>query len=659
MTCGDGRNRLKKAGAYGVLAAVLAIAGGCASNESFERDLTRVAIVAPAEAKGSNALAVEELRTHLGKVCGSTVADGAPFTFVFAKPPDGRTPEAYESIYRIDGDRVWFWGDDAGPTMDWKIGEKPFQEMLIHNGSLFAVELFAERELGVRWLWPGDDGYLCTPRAKVVLPRRKEASYVSKLAKAEFRKGQREPTVRYPYKECARFVPDLPEEILSLDTARVRERFNERSLWQWRMRLQDREHFNYGHAFTDWKARFGKTHPEYLALVDGVRGNVRGERDSFVHLCVSNEGVVNQIIADWLRRGTNSYLNVCENDGSAYCMCPDCTKLDVNLPEDGKVLHRSDRYVDLWNRIAEKAVAIRPDVTLVAYMYNEYRLPPRRIRLTHGDNILLGAVPSMMDDTTALFRGWAAMGAKKFFLRPNHHHFLGSVPRGMERYLYENLRESIACGAIGFDYDAPANRRVMDIEYYVTAKMLADPDMDFEAVCEEFYSGYGAAAPEAKAYFEAVRRDGERARKEFLANGERLDHSQISMFGPRALQAYGRNEAELREKVAILRRGLAAHPDLDAAARKRLERLILVAEHAVATYRFCAAAANCETDNDTFWQRSRELLDFRKAHYRDLPDTYGALFRGWWGEVQQWKFLRRPKAKKPAPAGKLTLENSL
>lgn len=82
--------------------------------------------------------------------------------------------------------------------------------------------------------------------------------------------------------------------------------------------------------------------------------------------------------------------------------------------------------------------------------------------------------------------------------------------------------------------------------------------------------------------------------------------------------------------------------------------------------RFVAASAladagvNYQTDMQTFWKCSRELLDFRRRHCRDLPDNYASIFRGWWGEVQQWKFLCEPKdAKGSAPAAKLTLENSL
>ena len=168
-------------------------APGCnhAEDGCVQRDLSTVAIVGPSEARGSNGLAVDELRYHLSVVSGSKISENgnALFRFVFAKPADGRDPEPYESRYRIDGNTVWFWGDDSGPTMTWRLGEKPYVEPKIHNGTLFAVELFVENELGVRWVWPGEDGMVFKKRSTFSWPKFKEASFVSPLAKAEFRAG--------------------------------------------------------------------------------------------------------------------------------------------------------------------------------------------------------------------------------------------------------------------------------------------------------------------------------------------------------------------------------------------------------------------------------------------------------------------------------------
>lgn len=646
----------KRAYSFVIAACLLSSGGICAAGHAkaaaaVKWDLSTVSVVEPSEMKGSRRLAVDELKYHLSAMADSRYLADAPFKFVFAKPDGGKEPSPFESLYRIDGRTVYFWGDDSGPTMDWKPGERLFAEKKIHNGSLFAVELFLENELGVRWLWPGEGGMVFEKRRTIVLPGEKDASFVSRLPLANFRAGPVFPGKDFPFEEVSKYVPGLPPEILSADDYMAEEKYSERVLWRLRMRLQNRNNdIRYGHAFTDWKKRFLGTHPEFLNLKDGERGNTKGSRDDFVHLCVSNEGVVDQILSDWMRGGTNMFLNVCENDGSStYCECPECTKYDVPLPEDGKVPHKTDRYVQFWNRIAEKALAVRQDVILVAYMYSEYRLPPRREKIKYPRHILLGAVPSIMDDTGALFRGWRAAGARHFFLRPNHHHFLGEIPRGMERYLFENMKEARSFGAVAFDYDAPENRLPNNLEYYVTAKMLANPDMDFEKVCEEYYSGYGEAAKDVKAYFEAVRRDGERARGEFIANGERLDHSQLAMCGGNALQAYGRNEVELREKWEMLKRASEAHANLKPIERKRLDSLVLQAEHALVTFRFLSAK---DLSQEEFWARSRDLLEFRKAHWRDLPDSYGAVFRKWWGELQTWKLLKRPKS-----AGKVSSDD--
>ena len=635
---------------------VVSLSPSVVADDTVEWDLSRVTVVEPVEVRGSSQLAVKELKFHLEAVSDSHYVDVGPFKFVFAKPADGKEPGEYESLYRIDGNTVWFWGDDRGPKMTWEFGKQPYVEQRIHNGTLFAVETFVENELGVRWIWPGEDGMVFKKCKRFCWPKKKEVSFASPLAKAEFRYGERFPSRGFPYKEAKKFVPGLPEEILSEDDKNADKRYRDRRLWRMRMRLQDREHFAYGHAFTNWKKRFMGSRPEFLGLRKGERGNTDGSIDQFVHLCVSNDGVVDQIISDWKQAGTNRYLNVCENDGSdTYCECPECTQYDVPLPEDGKVQHKTDRYVQFWNRIAKKAVAIRSDVILVAYIYSEYRLPPRKEKVLYPDNILLGAVPSIMDDTGTLFRGWREAGARKFFLRPNHHHFLGEIPRGLERYLFENMKEAISYGAIGFDYDAPVNRLPNNLEYYVTGKMLANPEMDFGKVCEEYYSGYGSAAREVRAYFEAVRQDGERARSEFIANGERLDHSQLAMSGGRALQAYGRNEEELRDKLRLLRKALEDHPDLTEIERKRLESLVLQAKHAIVTFRFLVGK---DLPKEEFWKRSRQLLAFRKSYYRDLPDCYGAVFRCWWGEVQTWKLVEPSDGWVQGPAATLNLDTS-
>ena len=551
-------------------------------------------------------LARQELKTHLRLAVGSGAPEG--WTFKFERPAGASEAAEFESLYRIDGKTVWFWGDDrgAGRQQRW--------------GTLFAVELFAEKELGIVWMWPGEDGTVCRRRKRLELKGPRTETFRPPLEKSEFRNYSKAKTFR----QWEGFAPKALRTITEEGCA---QGYADRDIWLKRHRLQDRMRAGYGHAFTDWRVRFLKTHPEYLNLHarTGERGWVGTAPAAFVKLCTANEDVVDQIVADWCARGTNAYLNVCENDGSFYCECDRCRAKDADLPgETPNRDHLADRYVDFWNRIARKATAIRPDVTLIAYAYSDYRFAPRRTRILYPDNMLFGFVPSIMDDCEAEFAKWRDMGMRHFFLRPNFHCYWGTIPRGLERWLYDNFHTCLRLGMIGVDYDSNLGRYPMHLESYVTARMIADPKGRFEDFCNDFYRAYGAAAPAVKRYYEAVRADGERSLALLDArrtNGNLLDDSQLS------LQTAGRTEEGLTAQLTMLREALK-DPALDATSRARLEDLAVRARHAVLGYRFLASAS----DSDRLEANGRRLLEFRKTAVKHLPDDYGALFSTHYGE---------------------------
>lgn len=565
--------------------------------------------------------AKEELARHLTLVTGDAQA-GGKWKFRFEVPPGETCPTDYESFYRIDGDTVWFWGDDQG--------RRRFQRW----GTLFAVELFASEQLGIRWLWPGEDGTVYTPRKELDLPARHTGMFRPPLAKSHFRNNAKSARFR-DYEGFA------PRELRMTTEASCAKDHEDRRLFLWRHRLQDRERFGYGHAYTKWKARFAKSHPEFLnySRKRKVRGFTGSGGPDRVKLCVSNPAVVDQVVADWLAAGTNRYLNVCENDSANYCECEGCTALDVLKPGEEPYTFVTDRYVDFWNRVADKVLAIRPDAILVAYAYSHYRFAPRRTRVKHPEHMLFGFVPSIMDDAGAEFRKWREMGMAHFFLRPNYHCFWGTIPRGMERFLYDNFHECLSYGMIGVDYDSNLGRYPMNLESYVTARMIADPKAPFEVICDEFYSGYGAAKADVKRYFEAVRAAGEAAREAFRAakidTTHILDDSVLS-----TVQAFGRSEEELRAEWAILEKA-RANPALDAVAKRRLDDLAVRAEHAIHTFRFLSGQKLPPAE---FERRGRELIDFRVREKAHLPDDWGSIFGRWEGEIRTWNKLDSWKA---------------
>lgn len=567
-------------------------------------NLCDACIVSQSVTNDAQRSAVEDLALHLELISGVKPGNTGRFRFVVGRPEGEPEPARNDSFYEIRGDSVYFWGDDVGT------------ERRPHHGSLFAVSLFLEKELGVTWAWPGDDGIVAPKRRTVVLPARKRAYYTPPLIKSEFRKF-------YKMRNAAKFNSLVPRELWT-DEVAIEKGFADRTRWLLRHRLQDREDFWYGHAFADWQEKYLRTHPDYLAMnPDGTRGVTRGS-PKYVKLCVSNPAVVDLVVAQWAKGGCPKYFNVCENDGHGYCQCPDCLALDVPAEGQPRLGHVTDRYVDFWNRLAAKAVALRPDVVLVAYAYANYRFPPRKLKLAYPDNMLLGFVPSFLDDFEGDTAKWQAAGMKHFFLRPNFHCDWGVVPRGLERWLYDNFHRGLAFGMIGVDYDSNLGRTSMTLESYVTARMIADPRGRFDDFCDDFYRAYGAAAPVVKRYYEAVRADGERSLAQLVANRAKrvlLDDSQLSM------QTAGRTEEGLTAQMTMLREALK-DPSLDATSRARLEDLAVRARHAVLGYRFLSSAS----DPDNLERNGRRLLEFRKAAVKHLPDDYGALFSVNYGE---------------------------
>jgi hypothetical protein len=124
----------------------------------------------------------------------------------------------------------------------------------------------------------------------------------------------------------------------------------------------------YGHAFTDWWKRYGKTNLDYFAMNNGIRGPVgwngktdnvaafQGNAGEAVALCVSNPAVVRQIIRNW--NGKTEYVNICENDANDIhsCHCENCKALDALKPGESWVHNLADRYIHFANEVSKEAL---------------------------------------------------------------------------------------------------------------------------------------------------------------------------------------------------------------------------------------------------------------------------------------------------------------
>lgn len=554
--------------------------------------------------------AANELAHHLKLVSGAKIADAsaptAGLSFLFAKPEDAPAAAPFEAHYRIDGNRVWFWGDETKK----------------YPGAQFAVYTFLADELGVRWTFPGEKGIVFAPAAAIDLPAKKSAVYKPpyRLEIIRTMSGKTYSRPNMPIMPDFLKVDPVPPA-LRLSDAEKASRCGDVGKWLKRQRLFSPDPFPYGHAFQKWQDRFEKTHPEYIALHGGTKGKTPSRHfwnGAWSKLCVSNPGVVDQIIADWQAAGTPRYLNVCENDGSGLCECDACRALDCDKPGEDFLAHKTDRYLNFWNRVAARVRAIRPDAQITTYIYSYYRHTPRRERVEYPDNIIFGTVPSLADDSHAFFDSWKKAGMKHFFLRPNYLAYCGVLPRGNEKAIYDAYKDAQEYGLVGVDFDASTWRYVMDLELYVTVRMVAEPTKGFDEIVDEFCAAFGEAAADVKGYYARIRarKDAYKAAaKSEAAKANVLDDSQL-VFA----QARMHSEEALRGDLAILleaRKSRVLRP----AEASRLDDMIVRAKGYVLAYRLFKAGAN---KNDLYGiaEAAGKLLDHRIANREAMMDAY-------------------------------------
>ena len=598
-------------------------------------DLTNVSVTGLPAAHPAH----RELVKHLELVSGAKPgADGAFRIHLGERAPGEGEPAKHTSYARLRGNDLYLWGDGAMTPRN-----EPY------NGTLFAVYGFLEAALGIRWVRPGDEGIVFRPMKSVRLEDGWSWTYRLASENARIRAYRPEKGELRTEPRWDKYSPHALRE----GVEKARRRSEESVEWMLRMRHQLIERPSMGHAFENWNARFRDTHPEYLALnAKGERGCPSGSsKAKYVKLCISNEAVADQIVADWVKAGKPRYFNVCPNDGRGYCTCPGCRALDrARTPDEPYEGNMANRYVNLWNRLARKAIALRPDVILCTYAYSDYCRPPRDERIEHPDHMIFGMVPSQEEDNLGLIRAWRAVGMKRFVLRPNYLCYKGGfIPRGYERFIHGNFRLNREEGMVGCDFDATPRGGITDFEYYAAARVITDPGIPFETIEREFLSQYGAAADLMGTYYARIRARGEkglaeaRARNARAASGvsaKAMDDSQL--FGT-VFDASPREALE--EDLAILRKA-AAVSGLTPVERRRVEKRVAMGEHAIRTREFILARDR--VPRAEFAKMALDLIDFRIRLNGIAPDNWGVAFRAWPMEVRWWRHVSSEiKAKYP------------
>ena len=426
----------------------------------------------------------------------------------------------------------------------------------------------------------------------------------------------------------------IPEGLRYTDDearAIVKKRADERAALGYVSSRTERPYHS-GHYFSRWrKGRVWDEHRDYFGLTPyGTRGVEMGDGfPSFVKycskVCVSNEGVVDQRIADWERDGCPWLLVAGETDGLlGFCRCEKCRALDADLPGEPFLRNKSDRYVDFWNRIAAKARSVRPDVKVCVFLYGPLRHPPRRVRVEHPDNMLFSYVPTFNDrDIAAEVAGWKRMGMRHFYMRPNYLCNYTVFPIAREKYIHDVHRVFREAGGKGDQFGGSAGCAAMGFEFYTAVRMNVDPDISFPEIERGWYARYGAAADVVRRYHERLRARCDARWDALLTWLEKndvdfLDDGHFS-------RCYHRlhDVADLEGDLALLESfdGSA----LTGEAKARFADLKLCAKHYIVTRR----TLETKTEAD-----KKALVAFRVAH----RDALGTSWSSQWnkGELPLW-----------------------
>ncbi len=480
--------------------AVIGLGAGVVSGAEMllvEKGVSHVPIIVAADAPLTTTEAAHELAAYIQKISGAKlqilVGPVSPTPeraiWIGIQPnlkevfPDASLEFTHpEEILQIcNGHHLLIAGRDH------RAGDKQ-----IESGTANSVYTFLQKDLGVRWLWPG-------PLGEDVVKRETIA-----FAPFEYR-------FTPPFRQRDLFY--RPSGVM-LDWNRF-QRCELDSFW-----------VSADHGFPRWWDDYHKEHPDYFALQpDGTRSGYPSPDTA--KLCEANPDVWRQ----WLTNATEAFKHdptlqtfpASANDGSnsGICVCDRCTAWDhpdgsswLLYWEGSSQEHvaMSDRYVTFWNHLARglKQRFPKRDLYVAGMAYGPSKPAPIAAKLE--PNIVIGYVghfpfapPAARRQEKEQWQAWAK-AAPLLIYRPNLFYYSGGwhgLPTLVLDDTIEDFRFLAEHSGVGITVDGMPNHwATQGPQYYLMAQLAWDPLQDGQAVIQDYYQrGFGPAAEPVRAYF--------------------------------------------------------------------------------------------------------------------------------------------------------------
>ncbi|MBR3870496.1 MAG: DUF4838 domain-containing protein [Clostridia bacterium] len=264
--------------------------------------------------------------------------------------------------------------------------------------------------------------------------------------------------------------------------------------------------FNFHHSFYELvspEVHYDE-HPEYYSLVNGERLKEKTQ------LCLTNEGVFQEArktLRRWIKENPDCKIfSVAQNDNKNYCTCEKCKALDDKYGTPAASL------ITFVNRLADDIREDYPDVLIHTFAYQYTKKAPIGMRVADNVVVRLCNIECSWDtpmeqqakerpDSQAAgfvenIGDWGRM-CKHLYIWDyacNFRNYLLPFPN--YRSLPENLRTYQKNNIIGvlqqgnFAYGETSG--MADLESYLGARLLWNPNQDENAIIDEFIRGvYG------------------------------------------------------------------------------------------------------------------------------------------------------------------------
>ena len=613
-----------------------------ADSRSIElrRGQTGVAIVTAEKPSPTVQFAAEELKNALKKtldikatIC-SERKQPPQISFRFLLGPTKSNPlpagTKYDhfSIKSLDKQTLQLVGGDDK--------RKPLADYyLARTGTLYAVYRFMRDKLGIRMLWPGEGG--------VIYPHLNSIE-VSNINLSD---GPKLPIRTAFYNHGRRYNK------ASLQAAVRWGRFN--GLGGTKL-----GYVSHASARVIGKELF-KTHPEYYALINGVRK----APGAWAHwkLCHSNPDLPG-LFADWGVKNPfyEDYISVGANDGWGWCECAACKALDggqvSRFTNSGEKICFSGRMFTLANRVSAELRRRNSSKEVSIYAYSFYVDPPAHINKLDEKVIVFVCkaiswylVPSDAAKFDELMKLWSKKTGK-VVLRD----YLDASSRGMSIYPYPHLVGRIiknlnhtftnfqGVASCGDDCRAHA---LSGPTQYVWAHLTWNPDEPLEKILDEYYS---AGWPKSQKYIRAYYDYFEKRSAQIKKNGG--NHYPENLIDSVAIMS---PEAVSRGRQLLDKATKAAQNNPDELARIEFVRVGLNAAEIDCNYyrlliRVGAVSGIPQPDNSedmkTLLKKALKAIEKRKKfmalhrHHEGIPSAPVNYFYSTRGDTAEEKMVK-------------------